>query len=290
MNNIIAGVDIGGSHITVALVDLGRLEILPESFIRERFDSSLSAGDIIQNWATVIRKAYVGFPDLKMRIGIAIPGPFDYIKGISFICNQGKYDALYNLNVKTLLSEELDISENQIRLGNDAGCFLQGEILKGEMNGYESAVGLTLGTGLGSAYIDGKKAYDADLWKMQYLDGIIEDYISTRWFIKEFYKRTNQNINDVKELVENYSKHEITLDLFNEFSKNLASFLHTFITKRRAQMVVLGGNISKSHELFLNPLKKHLNEALGYSIPINLSVLGESAALMGAASLFKEQH
>jgi len=285
-NKRIVGVDIGGSHITVALVDLSSLEILPESLVRMRIDSSAPAEEIIQNWAKAIRTACEIQPGKDAYLGIAMPGPFDYKNGISLVKDQGKYDSLYKLNIKQLLSKELAIPADHIRFSNDAGCFLQGEIHKSELEKYERAVGLTLGTGMGSAYMVEKNAYDANLWETPYLGGIIEDYISSRWFVNEFKKRTSQDIQDVRDLVENYQEHETTQELFFEFSSNLAQFLYKFISRRDANVVILGGNIAKAHSFFVREVRKQLYDLMGFSIPVCISTLGENAALIGAASQF----
>lgn len=285
MTNNLIGVDIGGSHITVSKVSGDTLELIQGTFCRERVDSQGGVASVIKSWSNVIRLS-MGKQDLsETKIGIAIPGPFDYEKGVSFIQNQGKYDALYGLNIKSLLSAELKIPEENIRFNNDAACFLQGEICKGGVTS-ATTVGITLGTGLGSAYMVNGASFDAGLWNMPFKDGIIEDYISSRWFVSECKVRSGVIIKDVKELVEKYPSEVFTKTLFDDFSKHLSDFLLQFIQLKNAYAIVIGGNIAKAEAFFIDKLEKNIFDVMGYKIPIHTSLLGENAALIGAASQF----
>ncbi len=85
-----------------------------------------------------------------------MPGPFDYEKGISFIKDQNKYESLYGLNVKEMMAERLGVSTDHIRLMNDAGCFLQGEVMGGRcprvQDGYWGYAGNRTGNGYFSSW------------------------------------------------------------------------------------------------------------------------------------------
>lgn len=287
--NIAVGVDIGGSHITTSLVNLEDFSLVPNTYVRKKIDSQAEAIPIIQEWSDAIKSSLDNFDNINKRIGIAMPGPFDYKKGISYMQSVNKYGALYKLNVKEMLSTALGIPSSNIKFNNDAACFLQGEIYSGDLSKHDSAIGLTLGTGMGSAYMVDKDAVDADLWKTPFKTGIIEDYISSRWFVNEFKIRTGISIKDVKELSEDYGAHEVTKALFNEFSSNLSVFLYRFLKQWDAEVIILGGNICKAESFFLRNTQRNLYEQMNLSIPIYLSALGENAALIGAASLFYQQ-
>src|SRR5690242_15795348 len=132
MNNpLVAGVDIGGSHITAALVDLEVRSVLPSFSARKSINAQADADSIIDNWCEDIGHVFQTQPSLPKLIGIAMPGPCDYEKGSSLIKNQDKYEALYGLNVKEMMATRLGITPEAIRLMNDAGCFLQGEVVGG---------------------------------------------------------------------------------------------------------------------------------------------------------------
>ena len=80
MDSIIAGVDIGGTHITAALVDINRKVILRDSVKRMSVDSKATAENIISAWSKVIRTSFDTYQMEPTKLGMAMPGPFDYKK------------------------------------------------------------------------------------------------------------------------------------------------------------------------------------------------------------------
>jgi glucokinase len=285
-DSIVLGVDIGGSHITAGIVDLESKVIIENSIKRLKVKSDDTADRIIKSWSALILTAAQTHPISK--IGIAMPGPFDYEKGISYITGLQKYESLYGKNVKSLLSQELNISANNIKLKNDAGCFLQGEIFAGKARGFNRSIGLTIGTGIGTASAIGGIAEDAALWQTPLKDSIAENYLSTRWFLKRYTEQTGKQIKDVKQLCELLPSEPSIQLIFDEFAENLAEFLLYFITKDNPQIVIIGGNISHASNLFF-PLVIDVLAKRSIHIPIQKSSLGESAVLLGSASLWREQ-
>lgn len=276
-NSLMAGVDIGGSHITAALVDTATGSILPESWQRNSVPAAGTANEIIDAWSNVILSS-VG-QSVPARIGIAMPGPFDYEAGICFIQGQHKYEALYGLNIKSLLAARLGFDTKNIRLTNDAACFLQGEVFAGAAKGSAEVVGLTLGTGLGSAICHHKNVADAAWWNTPFKDSIAEDYLSSRWFVQRYLQLTNLSVPNVKQLLGTGDEKNIKL-IFGEFGNNLAAFL---LQQRVAGLVIIGGNIAQAFSLFERSLKEGLL-AGGNHTPVRPAVLGEKAALIGAAT------
>lgn len=282
-NATIAGVDIGGSHITAALIDMNTKQIIGITKKRMEINSKGKAGDIFDSWSSLIKDSFKAGHCEPTEIGMAMPGPFDYINGISYIRDQDKYDALYGLNIKEQLAERLGINMNHITLANDAACFLEGEVFAGAAKGYQRVLGLTLGTGLGSAWSLGGKTWDANLWCSPFGEGLAEDYLSTRWFIKRYAELTGNEVNDVKSIVIRVDEDAEILALFNEFGSNLANFLIPHIVREQLQLVVLGGNISLAFAFFSAALKETFKEHQ-IKVEIRVAELGENASLLGAAS------
>lgn len=279
--HIILGVDIGGSHITAALVDVKYGILVPGSTNRAKVDSKGSPSHIIESWCKVIAKtsrsaAHSG------RIAIAMPGPFDYDKGISYMKGLDKYDALYGMNVKVLMLAELGQQINEIHFINDAGCFLQGELAHGKASAYEKVMGFTLGTGFGSAKVMDGKATDAEYWQYPFMGSICENFFSSRWFIAKYAEYSGLNAPNVQQLIETAEAGSPMLQLFDEFSMNFGIFLSRIYKKERFDCIVLGGNISNAWTLFLPQLHYYL-DIRSVSAPVYISAQGESAALIGAA-------
>ncbi|GAA4199959.1 hypothetical protein GCM10022289_11100 [Pedobacter jeongneungensis] len=284
MEKIVLGVDIGGSHITAALIDLEKKKEISKTRFRARLNAHASAAEIIGAWALTIENAMGRYAGMPAWISIAMPGPMDYKNGICLIKDQDKYESLYKVNIKEKLAQRLNFPAAKISFRNDAVCFLQGEIFSGSIKGLDKAIGLTLGTGLGTAHMIDGKAFDSDLWKMPFLKGIAEDYISTRWFVTRFEELAEVKIKDVKDLVENHRDSPYFRSIFIEFSMNLAKFIYKFVRKKMPLAAVIGGNIAQAEAFFLDDTRKYLAQMMGYSFPIKRSTLGEKATLIGAGS------
>lgn len=282
----VLGVDIGGSHITLALVNVSEKKILEESYHRAPVNSWATCENIINTWAEAIELVYAGANIPVGHIGIAMPGPFDYENGISYIRGNKKYDSLYGVNVKQLLAKRLNIAPENIRLLNDAAAFLQGEAFAGIAKKYKKVIGLTLGTGLGTTVYDNGVAKDAALWDSSFLDGIAEDYISSRWFVNRYFELTGINIINVKALNSIYPESSVVKDVFKEFAANLALFIKQFVEAEQPEIVVLGGNITNASPRFMPFLNRNLAQQ-GINVPIYISTLGEHAAMLGAASCWQ---
>jgi len=284
MSNIILSADIGGSHITAALIELEKKQEVKGSWSRKKLDSQGKAADIIDAWAETLAHSAGTHDMATLKVNIAMPGPMNYSKGISKIKAQGKYESLYGLNIKEMLANRLHIKPSAVHFMNDAACFLQGEVFSGSLEGYNHAIGLTLGTGLGTSYLVDGKAVDSGLWCMPFLKGIAEDYISTRWFIRRFAELSGIVIKDVKDLIDNYKGSPYFSVIFSEFSLNLARFIYKFARKKMPLAAVLGGNIAQADDHFIEDTRRHLVMLMGYSLTVKKSILGEKAALLGAGS------
>lgn len=285
-DDLVLGIDIGGSHITLALVDMVSKSIIEHTYHRAYLNSRDKCEPILDAWVNTINKAYAtGHSDVK-RLGVAMPGPFDYENGISYIKDNKKYDALYGLNVKELLAQRLNIGIDQIRMVNDAACFLQGEVFAGAAKNYTKAIGITLGTGLGTAVLSDGVAHDANLWCSEFKDGKAEDYISSRWFAKRYFEMSGINLLDVRALNEVAEESPVARAVFKEFSENLTLFIKQFIEAEQPEVVVIGGNITKASGWYMPAVTRALKRH-GIDIPVHISNLKENAALLGAASAWQ---
>lgn len=280
--SLVVGVDIGGSHITVALIDCEKKSILDGSYVRKRINSAAGADEILADWVHTIEECRHTSIHRANSIGIAMPGPFDYEEGISYMKDQNKYDALYGINLRNQLAYLLEIVPEQLHFSNDAACFLQGELFSDAGNKTDTVGGFTLGTGFGSAISQEGFATDANLWCAPFMDATVEDYLSTRWFIARYKALTGAIIKDVYALTQ-LSHDPVVKGIFDLFGRHLAKFLIEFYQKYRWNRVVLGGNIAQSYSLFSATLLQALADQRA-SIQISVSSLGEQAALVGAAS------
>jgi len=283
-SNDTVGVDIGGSHIAAAAVEQNKL--LSQTYILAKVDSSLEADVIIADWINAIRNVCVETKGDKC-IAVAMPGPFDYENGISLITGMNKYESLYGLNIREIFASQLGIQPSNIHFFNDAKCFILGEAVAGAAVGFDKIIGITIGTGLGSARCVNQVAEDVNRGSSAFLDGIVEDYLSTRWFTKRYKELTGNMLADVKTLCNLIEEEAVVDQIFSEFTENLIGFLSVFISDELPEVVVIGGNIAQAASRFLATVKSKLAEQFPET-QIKVTKLWDHAALIGACSAVNE--
>jgi glucokinase len=143
--------EIGGSHVSTARVDLSAGRILPGSRFRMPLASGSAADQIIGQIGACARLSAGREPEAW---GVAIPGAFDFDAGIGFYAGAGKFESLDGIPLRPLLAQTIDPTPLDIAFVNDADAFLLGEWLGGAAAAERVAVGITLGTGVGSAFLE----------------------------------------------------------------------------------------------------------------------------------------
>jgi predicted NBD/HSP70 family sugar kinase/mannose-6-phosphate isomerase class I len=280
------GIDVGGSHVSACLIDPSEEGKKPLSFFRKEIDSMASAYSIITAISNCIKEAAVGETNID-SVGLAFPGPFHYEKGISAITGVGgKFEKTFGLDVGRALIEATGL-QVPFKFANDAHCFAVGAYKRYRLKS-KRTVFITLGTGFGSAFMkDGELLVHSDaipssgcFYDQSFLDATAEDYISTRWFLKEFEKRTNKTVTSVKEIANNPTK--VSCEIFKEFGCNLGAFALPWLLKFDCDELVIGGNISKAKDLFDCHLKTEL-ETLAHLLNIVYVNDTDECILTGAA-------
>lgn len=292
------GSDIGGSHISCAIIEVDSGELLNNSLVSIKISNAEPKEVIINAWTKAISDCKKHLPENSefVGVGLAIPGPFDYEKGIGLYDNSNqKFVDLKDVNVKDALSKSLSLPQEQIRFVNDATAFSLGCFWYGSGKGSKQMVAITLGTGFGSSFISEGHAIEEGhtvpengyLWDKPFKDGIADDYFSTRWFVNSFNEVSKEEVTGVKRVAELAKEgNKEAMSLFNEFGRNLATCLAVHLKNFNADVVVMGGNIAEAFELFKPSLYSEL-KSNGLETPFKVSVLKESAAMLGAATLFK---
>jgi len=297
LQNIAIGVDIGGSHIPAVAVDMASHKIISGSRAESPVDNKAEADEILTVWTDTLKRVLRGIRIFNLRgIGFAMPGPFDYVKGICLIRGVPKYEKLYGVNVGKAVASRLGLPcDCRVRFMNDASSFAVGEAWAGKAAGYRKMMAITLGTGFGSAFLNDRiPVVDGDrvpkmgcVYHLPVGTGIADDYFSTRWFTKRFHDVTGREAAGVKEVaMEAVHQPEVRV-LFTEFGASLGAFLAPWLIRFEAEILILGGNISHSWELF-GPSFENEMRKLGCRTAVAISELKEDAALLGSAYLLDE--
>ena len=281
--------EVGGSHVTAAEVDLESGVVMAESSHTEPLNPKGSAEEILV--------AVLGCgQSLSRRQGeswaVAMPGPFDYRRGIGLFEGVGKFEALYGVDVKKELLGGLPGPPGSVTFVNDAEAFMWGEHLYGAAVGYARCVGITLGTGVGSAFFaegavcrSGTGVPPEGRVDLLEVDGRpLEDIVSTRALQREYYARTGKSVQGAAELgrLARSGDDVATAVLFGAFER-LGAELRPWLENFGAEALVVGGAMARSWDLVGPALSAGLQG--GRSGRLGGLVVSPAAHLMDAALL-----
>ena len=290
------GVDVGGSHVSCAAVDLHHNDLLEHTHSENELDNHAQPEIIIEAIGKTIKKCLEkADPDQVSGIGFAMPGPFDYVKGISrFRGENGKFEHTYGLNVSQELRKYLALPDNfKIRYINDATAFAIGEDRFGKAKAFPSSLSITLGTGFGSAFItDNMPVLEGDnvpemgcVWHLPFEGDIADAYFSTRGFLHRYKLKTGKQLSGVKALATLAEEDDIARELFDDFGYKLGAFLGPWLSRSESEVLVIGGNIANAYDLFGHALKQGLDTV---DVAVETSELKESASMIGSAYLLDD--
>lgn len=275
---MIPALEIGGSHVTAALVD--------DADLHHRVTATLpadgTAADILDTIAACATR--LGAPD-GATWGIAVPGPFDHAAGVARFHGVGKFESLDGVDVGAALRDAIVPRPAAVRFLNDAIAFGLGEWAFGAASGHDRAAAITLGTGVGSAFLlygvavtsgpDVPPEGRADLLT---IDGHpLEQAVSTRAVLRAYGKRPGIDVAEVAaRAVTGDERAALVLDVaFRKLGGALAPWLERF----GATVLVVGGGMTGAWDAIGGPLR----EGLGDRPELVVSADTERSALLGAA-------
>ncbi len=275
--------DVGGSHVSAALCREDCLT--PGPIVRSETPLDIGAEAFLQTLHDLGMQAS---QDLTVVGGaqLAIPAPFDYETGISRMTH--KLPSLYGVDLRGELAVRFGWRPEQVRFLHDSAAFLLGETAAGAARGATRAVGITLGTGIGSSFsVSGKVIKDGfgipsggEIWNLCYGKGILEDFVSAKAIQREYERRTGLNP-EVISLAEFAPNDTAARETFIGFGRALGGALRTFLSDFAPDVVVLGGGIAHAAQWFLPAAK---SELAGTSFELGVSAMIDCGALVGAAA------
>lgn len=289
------GIDIGGSHIAIALVnEEGKIIEKNETDIEDIENAEM----FIEKY--IMKNIHNMIPQNEIElIGIASPGtPKD-----------GKIFSMYNLGI-----EELDIAKMiqkyyniPINIRNDGKCSALAEKKYGSLKDYDDCIFLCLGTGIGAGVFLGGKLLEAKRapgFEIGHMiinkngikcncgkNGCFETYCSMKRF-KDNAREIlglNSEISAVELLdVIEKQKEDIRLKaLIDEYINNLIIGFSNLIDIFEPEAISLGGSFVYFRDIFYDKLLQEFNIRKYYfnkdiKTEIKLAMLGNDAGIIGA--------
>lgn len=283
-NKYIIALDVGGSSVKSGIVDLTSLHI--SDFTTTSINSRASS-QIILNTLFHIIQSHWQMNTPIIGVGLGFPGPFDYENGISYIDGVAKYEAIYGMNIHDALKNGLSDKSLPIQFRNDAEAAIVGEGVYGIGKGISRIIGLTLGTGLGSAFlIDGIPQTTGTgvpengwVYSLPFGGEQVDDVFSTRGLLKRL-SLAKIDVDTVVDAIQVADSTPLIRDVLAQFGRDLAQFLQPLVSDFGADAVILQGGIAEGFTYFGDEMRGLL------SCPIFVGELGRDAALLGIAEMF----
>jgi glucokinase len=292
--------DVGGTSLKSTLVNLAHLDSLisKECFRKRLINSQGSAETIIKTFTQAIKAAFEKALLLKLKvmgIGVSMPGPFNYEEGISLM--KHKFKAIYGVNLKKEFTMRLNLKENfPIKFVGDPLAFLIGEAYFGAARDFTRVIGITLGAGIGSAFMVNKQIVkqgkgippEGAIWSLPYRGGIVEDRVSRQAILNKYKTLSGTWSKDLdvdKISLLALKGDKISLQVFEELGVTFGKILKPIASEFRADCIVFGGGISQTFSLFARSLEKELQVMpdLKKVVPTKL---GDLSAFYGVAKEF----
>jgi len=304
--SLVFAVDLGGTHLRVALIDASG-KILQQA--KQDTPKGDAAGCIINALATVSEK-WRGQEQPVVAASIMVPGAVDSDKAV--VVQAPNLPSLVNFGLKAALEQRLGWP---VLLENDANAAAVGERWLGAARGCADVVSVTLGTGVGGGVI-----LDSKLWRGAHgsageighatVDpfaslkckcgntGCLELYASATGIVR----MTRENLSLFPET--QLKPDELTAEKVYEAGRNgdalaisvfrragmyLGIGLANVINVIDPQIIVITGGVVNGWDLFAPEMYRQVDErafrATAQQVEIARAECGDNAGLLGAARL-----
>jgi glucokinase len=311
MKKVYAGIDLGGSFIKAGLLTSSGKRISSFQIPTEADAGPLKVGN---NLLLAARKLDILAAKYKTKlagIGIGSPGTIRFPRGIV----TGSSPNIPGW-VGTDISKILRGFHTEITVDNDANCMALGEYHFGAGRGSSSGFYLTIGTGIGGAFIQDRQLLRGASFAAGEFGHTVLKYNGIkckcgRRGCVEAYTAVPALIRLAKKIIGTYRYSSLRKNLahltsdiiFDAFKKGdkaaieavrqnaemLGSAIGSVVNLFNPEIVVIGGGISQAGRKYINMLKENISAFAFPSATRGLKVkkarLGNSAGWIGAACL-----
>lgn len=288
------GIDIGGSHVAIGIVDSNggiiqkeELFIKDKTNIKEKIEEFITENIIEMSLTNEIES-----------IGIAVPGTVSENKIIKAV-NLGIEDYDLGSNLEKIL-------KIKVKLKNDAKCAALAEQKYGKLAEFKNSVFLCIGTGVGAAVIhngellepEGVPGFEISHTIIQKdgelcncgKRGCFETYASLKRFKQKISREFNLNTmsgKEIREFIYQNPDNQILKNMINDYIENLSIGISNIINIFEPDAICIGGSFAEYEKIFYEPLKQALIQGnLLFNkrddIIIKLAKLKNDAGIIGA--------
>lgn len=290
------GIDLGGSHIGVALVKEDKIIIKKEKEFSEEEKEQIE--DVLKKIIPqYIEEILEEMPEAKIEsVGVGSPGFFE----------NGCITKTTNLKIKCLPIKKLiqDKINVPVFMENDGRCAAIAEKIHGNLSQVKNGVFLTLGTGIGGAvFIDDKIV--PRLRKIGHMivqkdgrkcncgkAGCLETYASMKALKTQIRKRLgNENLSsrEILSFLEQEENKNQVEDILEEYISYLAIGVSNVINLFSPEKLVIGGSFVHFEKILMPLLLQEIKESKlnvrSEDVKIETAKFNNDAGIIGAANL-----
>jgi glucokinase len=271
------GIDLGGTNVRAGIVHENALQ----KIISKRINAKGTAEEVLQELFSITDQL---IDSSITSIGIGVPGLINAEEGMV-------YDVVYIPSWKQVPLQKWmeDRYHIPVFVDNDANCFALGEFYFGKGRGFNSMIGLTIGTGLGSGIIINKKLYQGrnggagEFGMIEYLDHSCEYYASGQFF-ENVYKIKGEDV-----FKNAQGGNEEAIKMYEEMGMHLGNAIKTILYALDVELIIMGGSVRHAWSWFNKTMWQQI-KTFGFQnavkhLKIEISEL-ENSGILGAAALY----
>ena len=299
----IAGIDLGGTNLKIALLDLRYRIRYKEVLNTQRFTrKEVLISAIVDSVDKILKDNNLSRKNL-LGVGLGLPGPIDYEKGIvHFFPNIPGWK---EVKLKNILERKLRLP---VFVDNDAKVMSLAEHKLGAAKGSTNAVCITLGTGVGGGVIINGKLYRGlsnaagEIGHMPINENgprcncrgyaCLESYIGNNRILREARKIFGSSITLEKLSYLAKKQNRNAKAIWLKVAERLSVTLVGVVNLLNPDCIVIGGGVAGAGKILFDNIKKIIaRRAMSVQakhVKVFKAKLGNSAGLIGAAILVKE--
>ncbi len=308
MKDLIAGIDIGGTKIAIAVAEPNG-----EVIAKGRFATELERGPewIVKDCCDRLRTMAAEHNGVIRAAGVGCAGPVDIPNGRTL--SPPNLNGWTSFPVVDRFSEHLD---TDIVFENDANAAALGEVIYGAGKGFRELVYVTLSTGIGGGLISdgriirGRSGNAGEVGHMVVVPngpncgcgarGCLESVASGTAIARRFNEaaaggaETSAAVPAKAEDIIDAARagDELAERIWNETIGHLAVGLGNIIVTLEPEAVILGGGLALAGPFLFEPLRAEMNRTFSIfptdTIKLLPAALGGESGLYGAVALVRE--
>jgi glucokinase len=275
------GIDVGGSSIKAGIVDK-KGKIIKKIVLPAEAEKGRKA--VVNN---IIKALKILLKENKRIFSICfgVPGIIDKNGHVSYSPNLPLSNFSLGRELKSSIKKKLFFA-------NDADCFALAQLNFGNAKGKNTAICLTLGTGIGSGIIINKKLFTSrgapelghttikfdSSSKCCGNNGCLESFIGRKSFSEEPLEVYKKALKGNKSAIKK----------FEEYGKYLGIALSNFINIFNPEIIILGGEVSNAFSLFKKSMQAEIKKRALFKNTKIVKNNIRDAGIIGAASLCSE--